>query len=320
MYLTGNYYNYKYYATDRSMLRFHNEFVQLLDADHFLLSCYDLGSSEDDINYIAKKLKKYNLKLVVDATTEILPPTVLNWPTDNMVIYYNDTDIDNLENELEERNVELVKLPYFLKYMDYYTPIRTNEITEKRKFLYMVGKNKPERVCLLGLLSYHGLLDNAYYSFFSDSIDENFDYNRIEHYYEGSNSPGLQKECVAYGLGKINAPVILDTDVFDHGVSHAREYNADYYDAVDFVVVPETDLRNNFMFITEKVCKCIQLDKKFILLGSKGLLRFTKQQAKIHLDKDISHLTDWCDTSYDNVDNMWDRIDRIVEIIQDETK
>jgi hypothetical protein len=118
---------------------------------------------------------------------------------------------------------------------------------------------------------------------------------------------------------------MLDTTNLNYITSHAREYNADYYKAVDFVIVVESHInvgleQDKVFFITEKISKCIQLDIPFILLGTEGLLRHTKEQAKIHLGKDISHLTDWCDTSYDDIENLWERIDKIVDIIIDETK
>ena len=36
------------------------------------------------------------------------------------------------------------------------------------------------------------------------------------------------------------------------------------------------------------------------------------------IPKKLSHLTDLCDTSYDEIENVWYRIDKIVKIVKDE--
>ena len=80
----------------------------------------------------------------------------------------------------------------------------------------------------------------------------------------------------------------------------------------------ESDVTNDRSFITEKTTKCVQQDKKFILLSSKGMLSKTKNEYQKYHGIDISHLTDWCDTSYDEIDNVWYRIDKIVKIMKNE--
>ena len=42
-----------------------------------------------------------------------------------------------------------------------------------------------------------------------------------------------------------------------------------------------------------------------------------KHEVKEHLNLDITHLTDWCDTSYDEIGDIWKRLDKIINIIED---
>jgi hypothetical protein len=315
MILKGNYYNFNdSYSIHGSMLR-PEVFTSLEDSTNFYISTYQLGRS--DYIDILNTVNENNLILTIDCSTEILPPIISNWIANKTEIFYNTFESQDTIDYLKKNNVKLYEIPYFLKYMNYYTPIYTNIISEKKPFLFLGGKPKYHRICLLGLLSYYGLLDYSFYSVFGENKD--FYPHTIDDYFN-TNSPENQKEKVTIGLSKITIPTILDVSEFNYTVSHTREFNADYYSAVDFVLVTESDMRDNLLFITEKISKCILLDKKFIVLGSCGIIKYTKEQAKIHLGKDISHLTDWCDTSYDDIEDVWKRIGKVVEIINDEVR
>ena len=126
-----------------------------------------------------------------------------------------------------------------------------------------------------------------------------------------------QKMKIKDGLSKLPKKLVLDVNNLTHGISHTRFYNGDYYKVVDFVIVVESDVSEGLHFITEKTMKCIQQDKKFILLASKGSLANLKHEVKEHLNLDITHLTDWCDISYDEIGNIWERLDKIINITKD---
>ena len=316
MRLTEKYYNYKDgWNIHRSMLRPQNFVDDITEAEYLLLSTYDISEMDFEL------LSRYNLKLKVDCSTEIAPPEELldTIPVKDYTLYCNSVS-DNFI--LNNPSVSIIEEPFFLKYNHYYTPKRSKKEIKKKKFLYMVGKAKFPRVCLLGLLSYYNLLDDAHYSYFGDG-ELNMS-NEININYFETEASEIQKKRVRVGLNEIKIPTILDVAKFDYNVSHSREFNADFYDAVDFVIVPESHIniyasKDAPLFITEKIGKCIRLDKKFILLGECGLLKYTKEQAKIHLGKDISHLTDWCDTSYDDIPDLWERIDKIIKIVYDKS-
>jgi hypothetical protein len=298
-----------------TMLRFNNTVRSPEEADIIVYSAYQVNESIIGIeNY-------YNKTIILDFSTELFAEDryeelLLHKSLRNLKIYTNGLP-PNIQSfkPLELRGAEIVEVPFFLKYMNYYSPMFKGEKVDHKNFLIYVGKLRPERVALIGLLSYYNLLNNNHVSFIRGN--RNFGRIPIDDYFK-TDSPDEQKEMVRYGLDKITGDLTLDTRILSHEISHDRKYVADYYQNVDFVIVCETEVLRPVKFITEKTVKCIQQNKKFILLGSEGLLSYIRIQAKLHLNKDISPLVDWCDTSYDNIENPWERINKIVDIIRNE--
>jgi hypothetical protein len=247
-----------------------------------------------------------------------------------LIILCNDVKYDNdLYVSIQMKGCTILNLPFYIKYIDYFKPFKTDSVIPPKKFLMLTGKLNMHRTCMVGLVSYYDLIKHGYVSFFGEEVHNYWTgtYNpdvklvtKISDYYD-SHSPEEQKTKVKKGFEKLPKKLTVDVEHFTFSVAHNRTYNRDYYDAVDFVVVNETDVDQNWgsIHITEKTGKCIQLDKKFIVLGPTGILQKVKKDAKIHLGKDISHLTDWCDISYDTIENVWERIDKIVDIIKKET-
>ena len=60
------------------------------------------------------------------------------------------------------------------------------------------------------------------------------------------------------------------------------------------------------------------MNKKFIPLASKGFLRNLKRYYMTEFNKDISHLTDWCDTSFDDITDLEKRTKMVVNIVAHE--
>ena len=305
-----------------TMLRFNNIVSNVEDAEIVVFLSYQFRDDES-IDKLVRSFKEYKHQTVLlDFTCEIFSGALhrrmlLEESLENVMILTNGLPNDIRDFiQLKKKGCDVEITPFFLKYIHYYFPLRVkpnDQTITNRKFLLMVGKLKVERTALIGLLRYHGILSQGHVSYFRE---RNFSPEATEEYYD-SDAPFKQKQIVKQGLDHIGSDLYLDVFELDYDTSHGRQYNSDYYHACDFVVVCESDAARGILFITEKIGKCIQLNKKFILLGSKGLLSYTKEQCKIHLNRDISHLTDWCDTSYDEIDNVWERVEKIVEIIRD---
>jgi hypothetical protein len=307
---------------NNSFLKIQNWVKSIEECDIILISCYD-------IFYVSKHkrilecIERKDKKIIIDSSAELtstglydlLDKTDVN--LSHITVYSNGYDSSHDPQRLlkmKTRGLNIQIIPFFLKYMDYYKPFYTDE-KEKKRFLFMVGKPKPPRVALLGLISYYDLLEYGYVSFFTDNEKHRFYTENPEDYWN-TDAPDSQKHLVKLGFEKLPKKLILDTPIFSHKIAHDRKYCGDYFKAVDFVIVVESDIKDGILFITEKISKVIQHNKPFVLLGSKGLLKYTKKQTLKHLGIDISPLTDWCDTSYDDVDDVWQRVEMITKIVQ----
>jgi len=166
-------------------------------------------------------------------------------------------------------------------------------------------------------LSYYDLIKDGYISYFGEShVDKNFDIHSINDVFNLSLTPE-QQEKIQIGLSKIKLPLILDEQFLTKDVSHSFFYPGYYYNLVDFVLVCETNQypRDDIFFVTEKTTKAIDLNKRILVQGTKNFINNLKSYYFTHMNKDISHLTDWCDISYDKATGV-ERIEFITNIIK----
>jgi len=270
-----------------------------------------------------------NKKIYIDGTYELMSEPVLNFLNEafkslkNFYYFFipsNQTETSDILKKCLQKGLVIQSSQYFADYPSRYRPIYNKEI-EKRKFLFYTGKPSKERTLLVSLLSYYNLLDNGYVSYFGENyVDNNFDNQKSNDIFE-SRVPLLldEKNKVKKGLDKLEIPLTLDVNVFGKETAHAKNFNGDYYKAVDFCIISESDHENGF-FITEKTVKCINLNKKFIAFSAPNYIENLKAYYKDKLNTDISHLTDWCNTSYSKEQNTFKRAEKIIQIVKEETK
>jgi len=317
---------------DMSTFRFSNIVRTPEEADVLCVSMYRFNPFMK--NEVINFLKTYTRRLIrkrkiyIDGTVEIMPDILVDCLLEienlsNITLFTAERNPEWRKKDLFElinRGLKINYDCYFLKYKEYYTPITKNLEIQPKKFLYMVGKNKFERLVLLGLLAYENLIDKyAHISFFGNHI-ENIKFSAGVEVNDIFTNPLLcnkTKYKVKTGLRRIDPIFKLDTKIFDREVSHNRQYNRDYYDAVDFVVVGESNFAyDDVYFPTEKVAKPIQLNKKMIVLGTKNFVSNTIKYYEKR-GEDVSDLFNWCDTKYDKEDNNIKRIEKIVETIKE---
>jgi hypothetical protein len=305
-----------------------NSFLIYEDTVDSIEKCNTIAVStnfNDYIKYI-DELKTYRTtypdkKIILDCSTEIFPMDVLRYLVEN-----NFSNIEIYTNSITEifydkSKIKIHVTPFFLEYSYRYTPISTFKTLPKKSFLLLTGKPKLERTALVAKLHSKELLKHGYVSYFGinppniwikkslDARDTNFKLL----------SESLQKD-VGYMFEELDNNLTIDTLSFDYGTAHSREYNSDYYNNVDFVIVCETDFVYKKYFFTEKTSKAIQMDKKFILMYTQGSLQELKNIYLKKFNTDISHLTDWVDTSYDDCSTPWERIEKITEIVKQQVK
>ena len=299
------------------------------DAEAVLISFNTFSSMEDKeiYNYINSKKIIY-----IDGSYEVLSTIVLEKlnkvPLNqrlNSVCYFcnptNNTYDQTLLLKLRQRGLICDPDQFFINYANIYQPDINAATMPKQRYLCLTGKLNPSRTFLIALLSKYNLLQYGHVSYFGeDYIDKDFDPRKIDDYKTENFLSPSAKNVIEDEMKKLKLPLVADTNQFNMEISHTKKFNAELYSAVDFVIVPETTgctLDGNF-FPTEKTVKCINLNKKFIPIASVGYLKKLKAYYKDNFDKDISHLTDWCDTSFDNITDLEKRIMMVVKTVAHE--
>jgi hypothetical protein len=267
--------------------------------------------------------------IYIDGTYELLSDDVLEklsrLPNINTICYFfnprNNIYTQQLLLKLTLRGLVCVPKQYFVDYANRYQPnINTIPIPNK-SYLCLTGKVNPSRTFLIALLSKYNLLQHGYVSYFGEEYTAQYFNNQIINDY--NNAPFLSssaKTLIREQLTQIELPLVADTTHFSAKLSHTKEFNAGLYSAVDFVIVPETPgcAIDGQFFPTEKTTKCINLNKKFIPIASKGFLKNLKNYYKDNFNKDISDLTDWCDTSFDSISSLEERTKKVAKIAANE--
>ena len=303
------------------------------DAEAVLIDFNTFSSMKD------KEIKWYiNSKKIIyiDGTYEFLNNTVLEilenlsniLQCDLGAVHYfcNPVNHERLSQyplllKLTQKGLICTPDHYFIRYSNIYQPDINADTLPKQRYLCLTGKLNPSRTFLIALLSKYNLLQYGHVSYFGeDGIDKEFDTQKIDHYKTANFLSLPAKYIIRVEMKKLKLPLVADINQFNIKVSHTKKFNAELYSAVDFVIVPETTgctLDGNF-FPTEKTVKCINLNKKFIPIASVGYLKKLKAYYKDNFDKDISHLTDWCDTSFDNITDLEKRIMMVVKTVAHE--
>ena len=289
---------YNNHSVGNSYLKF-NSFVKE-NIDTTVISGYTY-TNRSLLNYCNTTTNK----LVFDFSREIVPKvyTDLLFYVKNLYrvfVYGNGVEDLQAVSKLSKKGCNFTIQPFFVTHNERYSPVFWNKSgIVKKPFLLLVGKHKRERLELLKLLKKDNFLDLGHVSFIP--TDPNFDPPRE-------------------GYGDLVPNYFLDSKELTYSLSHETEYMSDYYLKSDFVVVCESDVRNNKgLFITEKSVKAIQLNKKMIILGGKGFLSELESVYLEYMDMDITPLTRWCNTKYDEVEDLQDRIELIVKEIKRQT-
>lgn len=90
-------------------------------------------------------------------------------------------------------------------------------------------------------------------------------------------------------------------DFKDLGKPGSDRFDPNFYRTSFASIVVETEHSNKIMFLSEKTFKPILMFHPFFLIGNKHSLKFLKELGYKTFDK-------WWDESYDNYDNIYDRI------------
>jgi len=308
-----------------TFLRYTNITLDIESAKNIVVHTYT-----DDPEELILKIKGliclYPKKtIIIDNTTEKLSDSIgskllVECNSNNIIILCNGVNDYNLRSNLINSRIKFIEEQFFVKYYYYYTPnFSAPKDIPKRKFLLLTGKDKLERRTLVRKLIQRGLDQYGYISYFGivpevgsiplHTTNSNPVYDEFVNLNEKENDRFFKQ---------FNKNLTLDEKVFDYNISHSRNYFAKYYNAVDFLIIPESDVFSTRVFHTEKTTKAIQLNKKFLLLNTQGAIQDLKVTFNRLHNKDINHLTDWVDTTYDSILDINNKINTIVDIVEEQ--
>lgn len=138
-------------------------------------------------------------------------------------------------------------------------------------------------------------------------------YSYIKHEYDNLNTDRLIESFSQYFDStdiddfKNMKPVQL-TDFGNSGELYGKNIIFGHYEKTFLSLVTETEFGNDVVYLSEKTFKPIFCKHPFLMVASKYTLREIKKLGYKTFDK-------WWDESYDECDNVFDRINEILKIL-----
>ena len=183
----------------------------------------------------------------------------------------------------------------------------------EKTFLCLNRVHRWHRVNLFLLWNQYGLIDDSYYTMNDTSnfpVGEGYDNDIWRTIVDAKLINKL--ELTEEDIDKIQATLPLKIDEFIEASEMAGLYSAvdPYYQTSLISIVTETNFENNDIFNTEKIFKPMVHRHPFILVGPYKTLEHLK-------DMGYKTFSDFWDESYDDIEDPFERLLKIVEICKD---
>lgn len=294
---------------------------------NFVPGYSDLG---DIFNYFENHLKNnLNKKIILVAQDEGYYGSYIDGLyKDNVLDFINKWVV---ENKLEKKNV------YFIS-----NNLISDKIVEKQKYQFnAIGALFNSESYLL---NEKNILDLIEYRFQKNTIEKKFlSYNRnfkphrfylqyklIEtniidsglFFYHAHNfdMPYVKTITEKYShyfdlnvLNKINLEQTKYSEKFDDEPLYGQKIIYSDYNKTFMSLVTETESGNDTVYFSEKTFKPISTLHPFILISSPNSLTYLKNIGYKTFDK-------WWDESYDECNNFFDRVNKVIDILHDLSK
>ena len=196
---------------------------------------------------------------------------------------------------------------------------RSNTQDKSWNFVFLNGRSRPHRKYLLERFRQLNLLDRALWTMLDSTPAVNRDISLVHNGIDLMNTVSerqclpLKYEYVQYAKDNFN---INDVDTpFAKSALFNNEWgdiylNPDLYADTYFSVVTETLYAGQQHFCTEKIAKPIMIGHPWICASTAGYYRYIKSLGF----RTFGHLID---ESFDKIDNHQDRLERIIDIVND---
>ena len=169
-----------------------------------------------------------------------------------------------------------------------YSSSKLDHSHKTKDFLYLNGKPHPHRVKLLNTLLKTTILDNSLWSASCASQGWGDKEKKLDEKYELPEWRGLA------------------VDGYDDST---RRVHYPQYNTTICSLIPETLATNDFHYITEKTCKPLMAEHLFVVLAGRGYLRNMRSLG-------FRTFHDFFDESYDECDDIDERISKIVSTLE----
>lgn len=179
--------------------------------------------------------------------------------------------------------------------------ISTNWNSDADKFLFLTGKpQKPNRIRLLYKFTQQLLLERCTWSLFVHSGNAKETHSHVKELDAKDFEEFVKKHSNNPDLVDI---VIQPTSMHYGGIP----YDVNLFTSVKFRVIAETDMSNNFPWLTEKTWITILNRLPFIVAGDINSNRLLRQMGFRTFDHCVP------DTTYDDIRDVEQRLDKIVD-------
>lgn len=311
-----------YNETEDSFASSINHYFKLNKKEKIVFFCGMEGFYLDYLNYTFKVIDILESKFKIDPTNCVIlsgaSPLICN--------------MEQYKNICKENNKKLIKIilyNHFEIWMRdaiyenelYPTLEKLNHISTKENiFLFLNGNAREHRNYLLANFIKFDILKNSLYSFLQDVEHIWYD----ERYGERYNN--ILKHIIETGTTYIPRFLSINHDNLEKAPWLFNKQVLELYEKTYFSVVGETiylktgnslskekrmSIGNlDAMFFTEKTYRSIAFKHPFILAHRPHALKTLREMGYKTFDPYI-------DESYDDIENDWDRLDRIVSIVKD---
>jgi len=177
-------------------------------------------------------------------------------------------------------------------------------------FLFLNGRLRPHRKCLIDGLREHGLLDHALWSNLGSQVEMEFTSSLTPSKQESIRllPPEYEIERAVSQLNTVSATGFVKHELFGNTWGDAI-VNPRCYTDTWFSLVSETIFDYPYSFRTEKIYKPILMAHPFVVAANCGYLRDLRNVGFQTFNSVI-------DESYDQIDCPHDRIQRIIETVR----
>lgn len=275
--------------------------IEILSINLFIRTTSHIAISEkvryDILNGKAYILIRYisegDMQLYLNEFNNLIKE--LSLPKENILVFHGDLSKERYA-DCAFTYVPVNSFPFWVQQFKREN-IATYEYDERKLFVSYNRRPRQHRIALSAILLHAGLTTSAIYSFPVTNKDNIVNINQ-------NILSGLLNENEIDELAQLSgfSPDGLNLQTTNPAINIVE----DHYTSTFCSLVTET--LYDTIFLTEKIYKPILMGHPFILLGAPGTLQYLRNLG-------FKTFSNWWDESYDTTENLFERCNKIAEIL-----